>query len=431
MRFGVAQPVLLLVIGLTACSSKPPPVWQPFPNGLDEYLGVDTGITVVSPAPEGPPPLSITAQPVQETKAAVHPDLQGTVFTIRNDSKKAVVVLRVEPVTNAGQRPRLFSQCGSAGLQLRDPESGELAVHPDKYVSNESVAAMGDMLVHNCFLLPGWSYVFGLYGNFNPYLPVAAKEIFAITYIATDKDYDAGSAALDDWHVYTCEEPSNINTGSTFLPFKLDRWMTRKDLAERWPLSREDTERLKILVEVMPRQAWVSRIEVLFPWQEGKESDSAGKQLAASLGPAAGELSYCYSKVLNAYLVRQPNRTLLYSTTDLTHPAEVLLPFPPSLLQGDATDKAGNCTISLERDDSRRYLGRRVPPGTSEPPKLWTLWGEFTVLGGLDKGHCIAREYVSIPATDQLEFLRIATRNGAKIVLRRYGSYELQGLQRP
>lgn len=428
--------VCMGILLLTACSCRNSrgnnvvqcDNWPPITQGIDESLGIKTGISQVSLFQDENSPVSITVKPRKNVAPTTEDISNQFVFTIKNISKKAISILRIEPYTNAGLGPEFFSFYGIGGDSFGDGE----------YSVMETAAAICQTPYHYCLLLPEATFSF-----YEEYHPVATEEYFSVAFIMTEKDFEPAPHMFKEWDIYSYSGDDNMTL--LFHPIDYTRWIIiNKSSHERegdWSSKRESGRNRNlgscVVLRNPPKQAWLKYVGTTIPCENGYELDAVKNQLCTSLGHSPEKLSYCYSNVLGGYLVQEPGKTLFFSEKSPVQLREEFMPFPPSFLYTREYERESFFRIYISGGNFS-HKQQRSPDNV--PPQLYTLWDQYPVFGEVDKGG-IDDEYAYVPASEIFSFLRTATHKKAYIRFRFAGygpnyfsasaSYELCGITRP
>lgn len=388
------------MLSLSACS-PPEADWNPFPNGHDRRLERAADIPTAFPWKETEDsPLVVTAELGKEDPSA---QSSGAWLTARNASKKAIILLRLEPFTNAGEETLLLSIHG-AGRDGFNRDGTE-------YECSRLAASINKTSTHSGLLLPGESLTF----FHQDYMPVASTETFVATFVHTQAPYAPDGKALLPWGVLSCAEV-DLLTSTRYRPLDHRRWLERPRGEAAKSLDPSEIPLWSTAVMYSPpKEAHWIKFDVAFNAESLRQRDEARTQIADSLKCKPEDLSFCHSDVLGGYLVREQGRTLFFQDDRLSQRPEVLIPFPPSMLKHAVSYKEpGALQLNIQGTESRY---RNAPPEVElpDPPVVGSLWNRYPVQAYKGKSGNIEQEYLVIAEKDLLEFLRLATKMDAHV----------------
>jgi hypothetical protein len=305
--------------------------------------------------------------------------METAVFSIKNASDRAVVVLGLRPLTNHGEETIPLSASAYGATALKPIEN--------VYEYNELVQSATSELFHAGFMLPGQEITVRC-----QYRPVTNSELFAVKYISADGKYDGTSGSLKPLRPYIpSEDVSPSGMTRTFKPFEEKAWL------ETSGTSTEAGRGLCVRAAIIP-DTGADPIEQIVECaiqfgSKGFLLEDAKSAVGRISGPAAKDARIVYSNAMGGYVIFEENLVWLLAKTGQAERGAALPQIPATLLR-DA-DTLGAVQVCV--GEKQEGFG---PNGKDAGRKFWDT---YPVRYG--DGMYMQGEFITVQAADLAKFL--------------------------
>jgi beta-lactamase regulating signal transducer with metallopeptidase domain len=330
--------------------------------------------------------LSLTVRPAKGTEFPFG-QITDTVFTIKNESDKAVNVGRIGPMTNTAEEHIALSGTAYGSIH----KHGTL----NRFEFNEKSQQATRENLHVGFLLPRQEVSVRV-----PYRPLFTRETFRIQYASAEKNYDGSAASLAPLKVYIPGKTSD-GTERTFDPFDAKRWVDIcKTTAEVRPPG-PDAPKRSVLIPGLGEGAKAVRfpmqfITVKIPLAVDGDSFLGEKAMAvaAKIDPDPMKLRVTYCGALGGYVVLPGTRDAwILTSSDQTERGKKLPLMDVEVLRDiDRKDY-----VSIRVGDKQEGFGSSVKPSGRK------LWDKYPIEYG--DGMYTRGEFIRIDKTNFAAFL--------------------------
>ncbi|MDQ7780596.1 MAG: hypothetical protein RDV41_12960, partial [Planctomycetota bacterium] len=248
-------------------------------------------------------------------------EIAATAFTLKNESKKAVLVFRICPVTNQGEETIcLFGSAYGNVVWLEDKKMFEY---------NDMVQSATQLPFHSGLLLPKEEV-----SVVCSYRPVSRTEEFSVEYCQAEVDYDKTVAGLKPFDVYlpAAEEGDPFKT--FYKPFTHSAWEELGGSSSETDEPGPGVPVRAVLVRDLKAEPTAMRVSISTGIAETPFPAETAREAAAkltNLAPEKFRLAYC--STFSQYFVFEENGTWILKDAAQTEKGKLLPVFPPSAIR--------------------------------------------------------------------------------------------------
>jgi len=318
------------------------------------------------------------------------------IFTLENLSDRAMVVCRIQPVTNRSEEP-----IGLAGTVY-----GSLAKDDktDTYSHNVMSQRATQLPFYVALLLPKQKVCVTC-----RYRPLFTTERFSVSYATAKAKYDGTAQSLAPFTVYVLKTGASRSPRMAYEPFRQAAWQELSKARHVSPPGPGVSTRGVLIPDFRAAlRAEEHEVSVEFTGQAfGAEKALA---LAAKIAKATPQqIDLAYSAALGGYVVAAGDSAWLLSRPDQDAPGKPLGRLPVELLRD----------VDTQRDVRIRVGDKQEGFGPDRRLAGWKLWGAYPVEYG--DGMYTRGEFVRIDKTNLAAFLEQVRKS--KFALKTYRYY--------
>ncbi len=319
-----------------------------------------------------------------------------TIFTLVNDSPRALVVTTLHPVDNPGEDD----------ISLSGRVFGEIenSLEEDAYIHELLVQQAARRILYAGLLLPGQALQVR-----SPYRAISPDDRFLVKYLPAAKPYNGTAASLRPLVVYVYDRTGveKDATSHIYRPFTPRLWQTASNGFERTREIGPDAGERAVLLTAGtkdPRECIIAaRLTPAAPAFFVEEARTVAQKIT---GIPAAKLELAYSVALGGYVVAEGK--MRWVLKDRTQTARGLrLPLLPLLLCKEVDCGDIHVKVSDKQD------------GPNGKDAGWKFWDSYPVTFG--DGMYLKGEFIIISAKQLVDFLSAVGAKGG--VIERVPSY--------
>lgn len=319
-------------------------------------------------------------------------------FTIKNLSKKALVVRKIKPVTNQGEDTIVLSNSVYGSAVKSEKED---AYHHSTFSQTET-----GCYFHTGFLLPNQEVSVSC-----PYRAISKVERFEIHYVLAANKYDGTTESLNPLKIYLLDRNAKDHSidekGFTsfgydiYRPFIEENWIDIcKKAPQTDPLGGSETTSRTVFVFELPKskiltlKASVELEDITFPVKSARE-------VAAKITDSqADNIRLAYSAALSGYIVLEDDSSWLLKNEHQKNRGQLF----PAVPFGIFRDLDWSKEVEVHVGDNQDYKA-------NNDDASWKFWDTYPVFYG--DGMYTHGEFIKVNKTNVLDFLgRVKEKKG-------------------